>query len=74
MGDGTAERNQVTITLSSRAIQEFTLVADWLGTPRNTFIRQVLEGYHQSPSFANLVRRARAGEAPPPPSYHVMEN
>ena len=66
MGDAMApDRNQVTITLSDKAMEEYTLVADWLGMPRNTLIRQVVEAHHQSPSFGNLVRRARAGEVAP---------
>jgi len=63
MGDAMApDRNQVTITLSDKAMEEYNLVADWLGMPRNTLIRQVIEGHHQTPSFGNLVRRAKAGE------------
>ena len=67
------DAGQKTITLSGRALEEYQVVADWLGMPVGTLLRQVLEGHHQSPSFSNLVRRARAGEAPPPPSYHVLE-
>ena len=66
MGDAMApDRNQVTITLSDRAMQEFTLVAEWLNMPRNTLIRQVVEAHHQDPRFGNLVRRARAGDESP---------
>lgn len=66
MGDAmAADRNQVTITLSDKAIEEYTIVAEWLGMPRNTLIRQVAESHHQTPSFGNLVRRARAGDASP---------
>ncbi|NER81587.1 MAG: hypothetical protein F6K42_18885 [Leptolyngbya sp. SIO1D8] len=60
-----ADRNQVTITLSDKAMEEYTLVAEWLGMPRNTLIRQVVEERHQSPSFGNLVRRARSAERSP---------
>jgi hypothetical protein len=71
MGDAMApDRNQVTLTLSDRAMEEFTLVADWLGMPRNTLIRQVVEAHHQNPSFGNLVRRARTGDKAPT-SYHT---
>ena len=66
MGDVmAADRNQVTITLSDRAMEEYQLVADWLGMPRNTLIRQAVEQQHQTPGFGNLVRRARAGDASP---------
>lgn len=66
MGDAMApDRNQVTITLSDRAMAEYSQVADWLGMPRNTLIRQVVEAHHQTPSFGNLVRRAKAGESTP---------
>lgn len=62
------KRNQTTVTLSPKANEEYELVAAWLGMPVATLMRQILENHHQSPSFANLVRRAMAGEAPPPPS------
>jgi predicted DNA-binding ribbon-helix-helix protein len=64
------ERSQKTITLSDRAFEEYEAVAQWLNMPSGTLMRQILEAHHQSPSFANLLRRARAGEAPPPASYH----
>lgn len=56
-----ADRNQRTITLSDRALEEYELVAKWLGMPTNTLLRQVVEEHHQSPSFGNLVRRAKRG-------------
>lgn len=59
------DRNQVTITLSDKAMEEYNLVAEWLGMPRNTLIRQVVENHHQTPSFGNLVRRAKARESAP---------
>jgi len=67
------KRNQTTVTLSSRANEEYQLVADWLGMPVATLMRQILEGHHQSPGFANLIRRAAAGEAPPPPSMKFSD-
>lgn len=74
MGDAMApDRNQVTITLSDKAMEEYNLVAEWLGMPRNTLIRQVIEGHHQTPSFGNLVRRARAGEASPKSSKFPVD-
>jgi hypothetical protein len=70
MGDAMApDRNQVTLTLSDKALEEYTLVADWLGMPRNTLIRQAVEEKHQTAGFGNLVRRARAGKESPR-SYH----
>lgn len=68
-----ADRNQVTITLSDRAMEEYQLVADWLGMPRNTLIRQALEQHHQTPGFGNLVRRARAGERSPESSKFPLD-
>jgi hypothetical protein len=66
MGESMApDRNQRSITLSDKATEEYQLVADWLGMPVGTLMRQVLENHHQSPSFGNLVRRARAGESAP---------
>jgi len=74
MGDAMApDRNQVTITLSDKAMEEYNLVAEWLGMPRNTLIRQVVENHHQTPSFGNLVRRARAGESAPDGAKFPLE-
>ena len=56
-----AERNQVTLTLSDKAWEEFRLVAEWKGMPVATMLRNVIENHHQSPGFGNLVRRARSG-------------
>ena len=56
------DRCQVTLTLSPKALEEFVLVSGWLGMPRNTLLRQLLEAQHQTPSFGNLVRRAKAGQ------------
>lgn len=53
------ERNQVTITLSDKAMEEYRLVAGWLKMPVATLMRQALEENHQSPSFGALVRRAK---------------
>lgn len=63
-------RNQRSITLSDRASQEYQFVADWLGMPVGTLMRQILEEHHQSPHFGNLLRRAKAGDAAPPRSHH----
>lgn len=52
-------RSQITITLSERALSEFREVADWLGMPVATLVRGIVEERHQSPSFGNLVKRAR---------------
>lgn len=66
MGEAMApERNQVTITLSDKAMEEYDLVANWLGMPRNTLIRQAVEEKHQTAGFGNLVRRARAEKESP---------
>jgi hypothetical protein len=53
------ERNQITVTLSDKAMEEYRLVAEWLNMPVATLLRQVLEGHHQSPAFGALVRRAK---------------
>lgn len=55
------DRNQVTITLSERAMEEYRLIAKWLNMPVATLLRQVLEEHHQSPSVGALVKRAREG-------------
>jgi hypothetical protein len=55
------DRNQITVTLSDRALEEYRLVAQYLGMPVATLLRQVVEQHHQSPSFGALVKRAREG-------------
>ncbi|MEO1149012.1 MAG: hypothetical protein AAFY26_25925 [Cyanobacteria bacterium J06638_22] len=52
-------QNEVRLTLSDKAMEEFQLVADWLNIPLATMIRQHIEEYHRSPSFKSLVTRAR---------------
>lgn len=65
MGTGSMARTQVNVSLSDRAMTEYQTVSTWLGIPVRTLLRQILEGHHQSASFANLLKRARAGEVPP---------
>jgi hypothetical protein len=54
-----SERNQVTITLSDKALEEYRLVAEWKNQPLASLLREVLETEHRSPSFASLLRRAK---------------
>jgi len=53
------QRSQITITLCARAMEEYREVADWLGMPVATLIRQRLESDHESQPFASLLRRVR---------------
>lgn len=53
------QRNQVVITLSDKALEEYGLVADWKGQPLASLLREVLEQHHSSPSFGNVVKRAK---------------
>ncbi|ESA38460.1 hypothetical protein N836_31460 [Leptolyngbya sp. Heron Island J] len=55
-------KNQRNISLSDAASEEFQLVADWLGVPQASLMRQKLEEAHQSPAFASVVRRAKASQ------------
>ena len=55
-------KNQRNISLSDAASEEFQLVADWLGVPQASLMRQKLEEAHQSPAFASVVRRAKAAQ------------
>ena len=50
-------RNQITITLSDKAFEEYQEVANWKNIPLATLLRQILEREHESPGFANLHRR-----------------
>ena len=53
------QRSQITITLCSRAMEEYKEVADWLGMPVATLMRQKLEEHHESQAFASILRRVR---------------
>ncbi|MDV3349932.1 hypothetical protein QGP82_14600 [Leptothoe sp. LEGE 181152] len=55
-------KNQVNISLSDGAESEFELVANWLGVPKASLLRQKLEEVHQSPNFASVLRRAKAAQ------------
>lgn len=55
-------KNQVNISLSDGADSEFELVANWLGVPKASLLRQKLEESHQSPNFASVLRRAKAAQ------------
>lgn len=57
-----SERYQVSITLSEKCYSEFAAVASWKKIPLGTFIRQILEREHESPSFGNLAKRASSEE------------
>lgn len=53
------ERNQVTITLSDRALEEYKLIAQWKGQPLASLLREILEQNHLTPSVKSAVDRAR---------------
>lgn len=59
---GMSDRYQVSVTLSEKCYLEFAAVANWKKIPLATFIRQILEREHESPSFGNLAKRANTGE------------
>lgn len=52
-------RNQITVTLSDKALEEYDLVARWKGQPLRAILREVLEQYHLSPSFGKAIERAK---------------
>lgn len=54
-----SERNQVSITLSGKALEEFRIVSQWKDQPLASFLREILEQYHLNPGFANALRRAK---------------
>lgn len=55
-----AERKspQVTLTLSQKAFDELTQVAEWKEITLATLIRYIVEREHESPAFASLLERA----------------
>jgi hypothetical protein len=59
-----ADRNQKTVTLSDKALEEYELVASWKGIPVASLLRQVLEDHHESPTFGALVRRVKEQRLP----------
>jgi GTP cyclohydrolase FolE2 len=50
---------RVTITLSARAHAEMSLVAEQKGIPLSKHLGQIIEQHHETPSYGNLVKRAR---------------
>jgi hypothetical protein len=54
------DRNQIYITLSDQANEDYRHVADYLGMPVATLLRQILESHHQGREFGALIERVRA--------------
>ena len=65
MGNEMGDRNQITLTLSDMAMEEFKLVAEAKGIPVATHLRQILESHHETPSYGNLVKRAKSKQGIP---------
>lgn len=55
-----AEDKRIPVTVSDRAVGDIQLVAKYLGMPLAKLAGQQVDAWHQSPSFNNLLRRARA--------------
>lgn len=55
------ERNQITITLSDRALEEYELIAQWKGQPLASLLREILEQHHLNPAVKSAVDRAKRG-------------
>jgi hypothetical protein len=53
------QRNQINITLSDQADSDYRTVADYLGMPVATLLRQVLEAHHQGREFGALIERMK---------------
>ena len=54
-----SDDTRVTITLSTRAHAEMSLVAEEKGISLSKHLGQIIEQTHETPSYGNLVRRAR---------------
>lgn len=54
-----AQETRVTMTLSQFGYDELTELAELLGTTGSKLGAQALETWIQSPTFANLIKRAR---------------
>jgi hypothetical protein len=50
---------QKMITLSDRSGQEYAELAEWKGMPMAKLLNQILETYHQSEEFSELIKRVR---------------
>jgi hypothetical protein len=50
---------RVTITLSARAHEEMTLVAQQKGISLSKHLGQIIEQTHETPAYGNIVKRAR---------------
>lgn len=53
------DRNQIYITLSDQANEDYRKVADYLGMPVATLLRQILESHHQGREFGALIERVK---------------
>lgn len=53
------DRNQIYITLSDQANDDYRKAADYLGMPVATLLRQVLESHHQGREFGALLDRMK---------------
>lgn len=52
------KQKQTPVTLSPRIEGDYRTVAEYLGVPFATFLRQALEEYHRSDSFEKLLQKA----------------
>ena len=53
---------RVTITLSAKAYEEMSLVADQKGIPLSKHLGQIIEQQHETPAYGNLVKRSKSWE------------
>jgi MoaA/NifB/PqqE/SkfB family radical SAM enzyme len=51
---------QFTITLSQKAYEDLSAVAEWKGMSFALYIRMVCEGHHENPGVQRNVERAKA--------------
>ncbi len=51
--------NQVMISLSKKAMEDYTLIAQWKVQPLGAVLREILEQHHLSPSFGSALKRAK---------------
>jgi macrodomain Ter protein organizer (MatP/YcbG family) len=51
---------RVTITLSAKAHEEMSLVAEQKGIPLSSHISNIVEAHHETPSYGNLMKRAKS--------------
>jgi predicted DNA binding CopG/RHH family protein len=58
------DRQQINITLSDRALEDYKKLADWQGIAIASLLRQILETNWSNPGTQALIKRAKSESEP----------